>query len=189
MTARNDSSKMKTFLLVFALTVPVAPASAQHVQSIHYPETIAIQRSVGLEYETDRRPEPPGWTYVEGGLLEDPVWFNAYKRQNPPHFYGDGNAWFVIINWKLPRKPNSQQGHFRLTDTQLITYVKKEATVSLWCEPPETNVFIRVMAVVTPDRGKWWRNIHEAWKINLEDGMVSYFPSRGVKCNKGPFAS
>src|SRR5262245_33311687 len=72
--------------------------------------TTARASFVGIEYEGVVK--VPGWEQHGGGLLEGPVWYHFYKRQDNSHF--------VLMNWKLPRKPNARQGHFRVTDELLI---------------------------------------------------------------------
>jgi hypothetical protein len=131
---------------------------------------------IGMEYET--APEISGWQDYGGGLLEEPVWYHFYKRQD--------NAYFLLINWKLPRKLNSQHVPFRVIDTLLIPPIAKNHTITFDCKPPQTNVFIKIFAVVRMDRQEWWRDVRQAWKVELDTGKISPFPTKGVAClNEG----
>jgi hypothetical protein len=127
---------------------------------------------IGTEYEGGL--EVPGWEDKGGGLLGEPVWYDLYKRQD--------NSYFVLINWMLPRKPNSQHGHFRVTDELLISSIPRDYVLAFDCKPPQTNVSIKVFAVVRPNRKEWWRDVRQAWKVNLDDGIISPFPTKGVAC-------
>ena len=64
---------------------------------------------IGTEYEGELI--IPGWESQGGGLMADPVWYHKYKRND--------DAYLVLINWALPRKPGSKHGHFRVTDVLL----------------------------------------------------------------------
>jgi hypothetical protein len=116
---------------------------------------------IGMEYESDRTPEIPGWKDYGGGLLEEPVWYHFYNGQD--------NAYFVLMNWKLPRT-HPQPASFRVTDTLFIPPIAKNHTVTFDCKPPQTNVFIKIFAVVRMDRREWWRDVRQAWKVELDTG-------------------
>jgi hypothetical protein len=139
--------------------------------------TTAQAGFVGVEYE--REVEVPGWEDQGGGLLGESVWYHFYKRQD--------NSYFVLMNWGLPRKPNSQHGHFLVTDELFIPPIAKDHVLTFDCKPPQTNVFIKVFAVVRPNfRKEWWRDVRQAWKVKLDDGTISPFPTKGVSClNEG----
>jgi len=132
---------------------------------------------VGIEH--DGGVEPPGWEHRASGLLEQPVWYHSYKRQD--------NSYLVLMDWMLPRKPNSRHGHFRVTDELLIPPIARDHVLTFDCKPPQTNVFIKVFAVVRPNfRKEWWRDVRQAWKVDLYDGTISPFPTKGVAClNEG----
>jgi hypothetical protein len=126
---------------------------------------------VGVEYEGGV--EVPGWESQGAGLLEEPVWYHFYKRQD--------NSYFVLMNWKLPR------AHFRVTDELLIPPIGRDHVLTFDCKPPQTNVFIKIFAVVRPNfRKEQWRDVRQAWEVKLHDGTISPFPTKGVAClNEG----
>jgi hypothetical protein len=131
---------------------------------------------IGTEYE--RELIISGWKNQGGGHMGGSVWYDFYTRQD--------NSYFVLINWALPRKPNSQLGHFRVTDTLVIPPIAKNHTLAFDCKPPQTNVSIKIFAVVRLDRREWWREVRQAWKVELDTGKISPFPTKGVAClNEG----
>lgn len=150
-------------------------------------QQVRAEPSIGIEYERDligkeleHAPEIPGWKNQGGGLLTDTVWYNFYIREERE------DAYFVVMNWALPRKPNSQLAHFLVTDTLLIPHVAKNYTVTFDCKPPQTDLSIKIFAVVRRDRREWWRDVRQAWKVQLDTGKISFFPTKGVACrNEG----
>jgi hypothetical protein len=132
---------------------------------------------IGTEYEGGLI--IPGWEDQGGGLMADPVWYHHYRR--------DDDAYLVLINWAMPRKPGATHTPFRITDVLVIPRIEKGFGLTFDCEPPRTNVSAKVFAVVRIDiRQKWWRGVREAWKVELGTGMISPVPTKGIAClNEG----
>jgi len=111
---------------------------------------------IGTEY--DGGLDIPGWENEGGGLMSEPVWYHHYTRSD--------DAQLVLIEWALPRKPGATLTPFRITDVLVIPRVEKGLGLTFDCEPPRTNVFEKVFAVVRIDiRQKWWRDVRKAWKV------------------------
>jgi hypothetical protein len=144
---------------------------AQQAQANSYAHFIGIESEETLDI--------PGWQDQGGGLMAEPVWYHFYKRQD--------DAYLVLMNWALPRKPNSPYTPFRVTDVLLIPPVAKDHTLTFLCEPPRTNVAVKIFAVVRLDlRRKWWRDVRKAWKVDLGTGTISPVPTKGITClNEG----
>ena len=122
-----------------AIVMHCTPVTAQkHVPPAWQAQENSYQHLIGTEFEGGLI--IPGWEDQGGGLMGDPVWYHYYKR--------DDNAYLVLIDWALPRKPNSQHTPFRVTDVLLIPPIAKDLGLTFLCEPPRTNVFEKIFAVV-----------------------------------------
>jgi hypothetical protein len=89
------------------------------------------------------------------------------------------------MNWDSPRKPGAKYTPFRVTDVLLVPTIAKDLGLIFPCEPPRTNVFEKIFAVVRIDiRRKWWRDVRKAWKVEL--GTISPVATKGIAClNEG----
>jgi hypothetical protein len=164
---------LSAFVCAFVMLMLAQQVRAEPFIGIEYDRGL-----IGKDYEHE--PEIPGWKDQGGGLLEEPIWYHFYIREKSE------DAYFVVMKWKLPPKPNSQFARFQVTDTLLIPHVGKNHTVTFDCKPPQTNASIRIFAVVRMDRREWWRDVRQAWKVELHTGKISTFPTKGVACrNEG----
>jgi hypothetical protein len=133
---------------------------------------LSYKHLIGTEYEGELT--IPGWELQGGGLMAAPVWYHFYKRDD---------AYLVLINWALPRKPGANSTPFRVTDVLLVPTIAKDLGLVFLCEPPRTNVFEKIFAVVRIDiRRKWWRDVRKAWRVELGTGTISLVSTKGIAC-------
>ena len=148
-----------------------------------------LASAIGTEH--DGGPEKPGWVSLGGGLLEEPIWYHRFTKNLDAYMSRRADVPILVwVDWKLPPYLNSKYARFQVTDELIIPSVQKDYDVVFDCKPPQTNVSIRVFAVVriVNNNKKWWRgsDIGQAWKIDLHDGKTSPLPVNGIAClNQG----
>jgi hypothetical protein len=158
------------------------PVTAQElIPSARQAQANSYKHLIGTEYE--RTLIIPGWEDQGGGLMNDAVAYHKYKRED--------DAYLVLTEWALPRKPNSQHATFRVTDVLLIPPIEKDHLgLTFECYPPRKNVSERIFAVVRVNiRQKWWRDVRKAWKVELGTGTISPVPTKGIACQNEGFGA
>jgi hypothetical protein len=139
------------------------------------PQTDSYKHLIGTESEGPL--VIADWNNQGGGLLDSPVWYALYERNG---------AYLVLTEWALPRKPDATHSPFRVTDVLLISTLEERLRLVFECQPPRTNVFEKVFAVVrvdsrtSPDR---LRDVRKAWKVDLGSGTISPIPTVGIICS------
>lgn len=137
------------------------------------PADPALQRLIGTRIEGEFPIE--GWEDMGGGLLQDPVWFAQYRRS-------DG-AQLVLVEWGLPRCPGAKHLTFQVTDVLVTPPLRNDAALSFFCKTAQPNVTQKILAIVTADPGQeWWRDIQQAWAIDLDSGRIRPIPPAGITC-------
>ena len=145
---------------------PVAPV-------LQPPADPALQRLIGTRVEGDFPIK--GWEDRGGGLFQDPVWYAQYRR-------GDG-AQLVLLQWALPRRPGAQDLTFQITDVLVTPPLRNDAELAFFCREAQPNVTRKILAVVMPNPNQeWWRDIQQAWAVDLDSGSIRPIPPRGIEC-------
>ena len=137
------------------------------------PADPALQRLIGTLAEGDF--PIAGWEDMGGGLLEDPVWYAQYRR-------GDG-AQLVLVEWAMPRRPGVQDLTFQITDVLVTPPLRGHAALSFFCRTAQPDVTRKILAIVTADPDQeWWRDVQQAWAVDLDSGRVRPIPPSGIEC-------
>jgi len=137
------------------------------------PADPALQRLIGTHVVG----EVPiaGWEDMGGGLLQDPVWYAQYRR-------GDG-AQLVLMEWALPRRPDTKHLPFLITDVLVTPPLRKDDALVFFCRAAEPNVTQKILAVVRADPSQeWWRDVQQAWAVDLGNGRILPVPTTGIEC-------
>jgi len=145
------------------------------VQGGTHPTAGEFGRLIGTVYEG---PLPiDGWDDFGGGLLAEPVWFNQYQRT-------DG-ALLVLSLLTLPRRPGSQQATFKVADVLFVTPLESGLELSFFCRSqgyPDQ----KFIAVVRSERSEFWRDIRQAWRVEMSLGRIAPITPTGIECvNEG----
>ena len=137
------------------------------------PADPVLQRLIGTLVEGDFPIN--GWEDKGGGLLTDPIWFAQYRR--------DDGAQLVLAQWALPRQPGAQHTTFQITDVLVIPPLRNDAQLTFFCRAAQPNVTRKILAVVMPNPSQeWWRDIQQAWAVDLGTGRISPIPPTGIEC-------
>ncbi|MDQ2092257.1 hypothetical protein [Marimonas arenosa] len=146
--------------------------------AVRLPETDPeLQRLVGTIVEGAFPLD--GWQDMGGGLLEEPVWFSHYRRPD--------RAQLVLVQWMLPRRSGTQQATFQITDVLVTPALPKDSELAFYCREAQPNVTRKIIAVVRPDmKQEWWRDVRQAWAVDLGSGRIQTFAPQGIECvNEG----
>jgi hypothetical protein len=134
-----------------------------------------LRSLIGKVYEDP--PSIPGWTDQGGGLLESPVWYSQYQRN-------DG-AILVVANWAMPMRPGAKHTPFLVTDVLTLPPLANNQELNFDCRVVPENVARKIFAVVRPNpkqQREWWRDIVQAWAISLNTGLIERLPVKGIEC-------
>jgi hypothetical protein len=137
------------------------------------PADPALQRLIGTRVEGEF--PIAGWEDMGGGLLQDPVWYAQYRR-------GDG-AQLVLVEWAMPRRPGAKHLTFQITDVLVTPPLRNDAVLVFFCRTAQPNVTRKILAVVRADPSQeWWRDVQQAWAVDLDSGRIRPIPPKGIEC-------